>query len=128
MKNFLVAAVAALGGLAVSEVEAEAGGPRFSIQYSQYSPGYATGYGYGQYAPVRSYYGYHDGYYAQPRVSYYGGGGGHHGGYHGGAHSWHDTSHYDYHPGGFVPHYDHYDYVPGHYDYHEEGHWDHNHH
>jgi hypothetical protein len=24
-----------------------------------------------------------------------------------------------------VPHYDHYDYVPGHWDWHHEGHWDH---
>jgi hypothetical protein len=40
---------------------------------------------------------------------------------------WHDTTHYDYHPGGFQPHYDHYDYVPGHYDVHHSGHW-HGHH
>jgi hypothetical protein len=44
-----------------------------------------------------------------------------------GRHVWHDTSHWDYHPGGFVRHYDHYDYVPGHYDFHDEGHWDHRH-
>jgi hypothetical protein len=38
---------------------------------------------------------------------------------------WHDTSHYDYHPGEFVRHRNHFHYVPGHYDYHETGHWDH---
>jgi hypothetical protein len=37
---------------------------------------------------------------------------------------WHNTSHYDYHPGGYQRHYNHYDYVPGHYDYHRTGHWD----
>jgi hypothetical protein len=37
---------------------------------------------------------------------------------------WHDTTHYDYHPGQYVPHYNHYDYVPGHYDLHRSGHWD----
>lgn len=57
--------------------------------------------------------------------SYYRGG---HGGHYGGNHYWHDTSHYDYHPGGFQRHYDHYDYVPGHYDYHQTGHWHHDHH
>jgi hypothetical protein len=36
---------------------------------------------------------------------------------------WHDTTHVDYHPGGFVPHYDHFDYVPGHYHIHHTGHW-----
>ena len=43
----------------------------------------------------------------------------------GGAHRWHDTSHYDYHPADYVPHYNHYHYVPAHYDVHHTGHWDH---
>ena len=38
--------------------------------------------------------------------------------------TWHNTSHWDYHPGGYVRHNNHYDYVPGHYDYHRTGHWD----
>jgi hypothetical protein len=42
-------------------------------------------------------------------------------GYH---NDWHNTSHYDYHPGGYQRHYNHYDYVPGHFDYHRTGHWD----
>ena len=37
---------------------------------------------------------------------------------------WHDTSHYDYQPGQYVPHRNHYDYQPGHYDLHRSGHWD----
>jgi hypothetical protein len=36
---------------------------------------------------------------------------------------WHNTSHWDYHPGGYVAHYDHFDYVPGHYHFHHTGHW-----
>jgi hypothetical protein len=38
---------------------------------------------------------------------------------------WHDTGHYDYHPGEYVRHRGHYHYEPGHYDYHSDGHWDH---
>ena len=39
-------------------------------------------------------------------------------------HGWyHNTGHFDYHPGGFVPHGNHFDYVPGHYDWHNTGHW-----
>ncbi len=41
-----------------------------------------------------------------------------------GHYSWHDTSHYDYHPGSYVRHRNHYDYTPGHYDFHREGHFD----
>jgi hypothetical protein len=44
-----------------------------------------------------------------------------------GGHVWHDTSHWDYHPGGYVAHYDHFDYVPGHYHFQNTGHWDHYH-
>jgi hypothetical protein len=57
--------------------------------------------------------------------SYYGGHGGYHDHHYRGRRTWHDTSHYDYHPGEFVRHRNHYHYVPGHYDYHEDGHWDH---
>ncbi|MCA9246117.1 MAG: hypothetical protein KDA42_03350 [Planctomycetales bacterium] len=54
----------------------------------------------------------------------YWGGGGY---WNGPAHSWHNTSHWDYHPGGWQPHGNHFDYVPGHWDYHQTGHWDHHH-
>ena len=37
---------------------------------------------------------------------------------------WHDTSHFDYIPGGYVRHGNHLDYVPGRYVYHQEGHYD----
>ncbi len=43
------------------------------------------------------------------------------------SHTWHDTSHWDYHPGQYVPHGNHFDYQPGHYDFHQQGHVDHNH-
>ena len=59
---------------------------------------------------------------------YYGGYGGYGGGYgwgHPGGRVWHDTGHYDYYPGTFQRHYDHYHYIPGHYHYHDTGHWDH---
>lgn len=60
----------------------------------------AGGWGRGWYGGHRHY-----GHYHSPRV-------------------WHDTSHFDYHPGGYVRHYNHYHYVPGHYHYHGTGHWD----
>jgi hypothetical protein len=64
---------------------------------------------------------HHDGYYGHHRRVAYG--------FYGGdcyrGSRWHDTSHYDYHPGEFVRHRNHYHYVPGHWDYHETGHWDH---
>jgi hypothetical protein len=77
--------------------------------------------------------GFYGGGYGGARISFYSGRGlpgvyygrGHHG-HHGHGHArWHDTSHYDFHPGGYQRHYDHYDYVPPHYDWHQEGHWDH---
>ncbi|MFT5304165.1 MAG: hypothetical protein ACI87E_004208 [Mariniblastus sp.] len=37
--------------------------------------------------------------------------------------SYHNTGHYDYHPGSYVRHGNHYDYQRGHYDYHNTGHW-----
>ncbi len=37
---------------------------------------------------------------------------------------WHDTSHWDYLPGQWVPHGDHCDYVPPRRVWHEDGHWD----
>jgi hypothetical protein len=39
--------------------------------------------------------------------------------------TWHDTSHFDYHPPQLVPHGNHFDYQPGHFDFHRTGHWDH---
>jgi hypothetical protein len=88
----------------------EAGDLRFSFGSGRYGHGhggqgyYSRGYGglYGNNYGYRGNYGYRRG------------------------HShWHDTSHYDYHPGSFQRHYNHYHYVPGHYDRHYSGHWDH---
>ena len=43
----------------------------------------------------------------------------------GGGHlHYHDTSHFDYVPGGFVRHWNHYHYRPGGYIFHQQGHWD----
>lgn len=73
----------------------------------------AQGFGCG---PYGGYGGYGGGY----------GGYGYHAGYRGyssrGYGGWHDTSHWDYHPGHFQRHGNHYHYVPGHYDYHRTGH------
>jgi hypothetical protein len=46
---------------------------------------------------------------------------------HQGHSDFHDTSHYDVHPGGYQRHYNHFDYVPTHYDYHRQGHFDYHH-
>ncbi len=43
------------------------------------------------------------------------------------AHTWHDTSHWDYIPGRYVPHGNHLDYIPGRRVWHRSGHVDHNH-
>ena len=45
----------------------------------------------------------------------------------GSSHQWHNTSHYDYHPGEWIPYGNDFDYQPGHYDFHRSGHWDHLH-
>jgi hypothetical protein len=80
------------------------------------SPGQAAGFGIYFSGPRHHVdYGYH---------GYHGGWPGHHGWY---GDRWHDTSHYDYHPGEFIRHRNHYHYVPGHYDFHPSGHWDHYH-
>lgn len=66
-----------------------------------------------------------NGLYTAPSFQYRGGYGAF-GGYHGYSQpTWHDTSHYDYHPGYYVPHGNHLHYVPGHYDFHQSGHYDH---
>ena len=79
-------------------------------------PGYHVDIGRPHYSYYNVGYGGYDSCYRGGYYSAYGG-------YGGGV--WHDTSHYDYHPGEFVRHRNHYHYVPGHYDFHEDGHWDH---
>lgn len=85
--------------------------------------------GYGNYGGYGGYGGYGYGYsgFARPVTAY--GGHIHHnvnpwvnpgnGHYH-----WHDTSHLHYQPGGFVPHGNHYHYVPGRTYLHRTGHYD----
>lgn len=120
MKRLLVA-VAAVGAVGVFGAE------RASAQicdYGGFGGGYGSGFG---------------GAYASPGLSiHFGSSRGYtgfgHGGYGNGfgrghAHrTWHDTSHYDYHPPSLVPHRNHYHYIPGHYHWHQTGHWDTHHH
>lgn len=99
-------------------VHIDVGNPHGYGRRSVAYPGYGYG-GYGGGYVQRSYYGGGHGAYGPG----YGYGAGYPGGHRHG--HWHDTSHYDYHAPGFVPHGNHVDYVPGHYDFHREGHWDH---
>ncbi len=61
---------------------------------------------------------YGRGYYGHPRSQYYRGAWG--AGYHSGLHG---RGHLHYYPPQVVPHYDHYDVIPGHYHYHRGGHY-----
>ena len=109
-KIVTVCAALAAGGWTLAPESASAGG----WQYRSYRPSYGySGYGYSGrgygYQPFGSYSSRFGGY---PSYGY--------------GRSWyHDTSHYDYHPGYVVPHGDHYDYIPGHYHHHQSGHWHH---
>ncbi len=100
MKRFLMLAVV-VAALATIGSTAEAG-------HRWRNRGWSVGYGsYGSHGSFghRS-HGHHN--YCQPRVQ----------------RTWHDTSHYDYHPGQYVRHGNHFHYQPGHYDLHRTGHWD----
>jgi hypothetical protein len=102
-----LAMFAALAWSGLASNEAKAGDFGFHIS----GPGYHVDFG-------RPHYGHR---YVGHSVGYLGWGGWN------GGHSWHDTSHWDYHPGEWVRHGHHFHYVPGHYDYHTDGHWDHHH-
>lgn len=102
MKQLLITSVAVVGMFLVASGSSEAGGHGYHGG-SGYFGGHGcnTGYGYGwggSYTPV---------YQTYPSFGYP---------------QWHNTSHWDYHPGGYVPHGNHVDYVPGHWDYHQTGH------
>lgn len=117
LKSLVCAGVVGTGALLGVPQEADAGGFAISIGRGGYYGGYGGygNYGYGGYGGfVGRGYG-HGGYYP-----HYGHGHGHN--------VWHDTSHWDYTPGAYVPHGNHYHYIPGHYDWHQDGHWDHYHH
>ncbi len=49
-------------------------------------------------------------------------------GHRGGHYDWHDTSHFDYVPGRYRRHGNHYHYTPGRYYYHRSGHYDYHRH
>jgi hypothetical protein len=116
----------AIGAFLAAAAPAEAQGVHFGAGPVHVDAGY----------PHTSYYGSS---YMRSAAGYYGRGWGGYGGYRtnyngnnyqpgwGGHSHWHDTTHHDYHPGGYVPHYNHYHYMPGHYDVHHSGHWDSHH-
>ncbi len=87
-----------------------------SVQMAQ-AQGFHFGGG-GVHVDASSYYGsYGSGYGCYPQTTYYGGGWGGHS-------DWHNTTHVDYHRGGYVPLYGYLHYSPGHFDSHSSGHWD----
>jgi hypothetical protein len=113
MKTFAIATVGAVALMLVGSNSADAGG-RISIGYSPvyhyggYSSGYGpAGLGYG------GVYGGHLHHNVNPWINP---------GY--GHYDFHDTSHWDYVPGGFQRHGNHFHYQPGGWIYHQDGHWD----
>jgi hypothetical protein len=108
MKKMIAITATALLAWAAWGSQAVAGGFHFGYSSPGYYGGYNSGYGaYGYGGYGRGYGGGYGGGYGYPSVQ-----------------RWHDTSHFDYHPGGFARHYNHYHYVPGHYDFHRSGHVD----
>jgi hypothetical protein len=105
----LLTAALAIGVSVIASTPADAAG--FGIYVGGSGYGYSIGAGNGCYG------GYRTAYY--PSTAVYGGWDS--------DHEWHDTSHFDYHPGRFVRHRNHFHYEPGHYDYHETGHLHHYH-
>jgi len=112
MRQLLLTAAVLAGGLFLFSEEASARGPSTYSGYVQQRlqshgslydrhPSFKYGSRYGHRYGHR-----YDCYYGGPRYR------------------WHDTSHYDYQPGGYYRHRNHYRYVPGHYDFHREGHYD----
>ncbi len=116
MRNLVIAASAAL-------VMGLAGGGEAKADHCMYGRGFGSSY-HGGY-PTSGFslsIGSYGGYGGYGGLSTFGGypsyGGGH-------VHrTWHDTSHYDYHPPTAYRHRNHYHVVPGHYDLHRTGHWD----
>jgi hypothetical protein len=120
MKDFVNAVIGTAALMVAGSNSAEAGG-RVSIGYNpvySFNRGYASGYGpAGLRYNGRNYnrqfsYGHlhHD---VNPWVNP-----GH------GHYDWHNTSHWDYVPGGLQRHGNHFHYQPGGWIYHQDGHWD----
>ena len=101
-RNILLTGFALIAAVAMTTSTAEAG--RFGISLNFGGHRHHSGYGHRGYSH-RNY--------------------GHRSYGHRGHSHWHDTSHWDYHPGGFQRHGNHYHYIPGHYHWHNDGHWDH---
>jgi hypothetical protein len=107
MKTMALAIIAAVGVLLASSATVEAGGRCYGGGYGGYGySNYGYGGGYGNYGHI-----HHN---VNPYTATWGGGHLH----------YHDTSHFDYVPGGYVQHYDHFHYQPGGYIYHQTGHYD----
>ncbi|MGD9856266.1 MAG: hypothetical protein AB7U20_15080 [Planctomycetaceae bacterium] len=104
MKRFAITCAAVMGLMLAGSTAANAGGVH--VQIGGYGGFGRSGYygGHGIYSGQRIYGGYGYGY-RNPVI-------------------WHDTSHFDYHPGQYVPHGNHFHYQPGHYDFHQTGHFD----
>lgn len=102
-RNMLLTAFALFAAVAMTTSTAEAG--RFGISLNFGGHRHYSGYGNRGYSQ-RGYGQRNYGYRSYGRRS-------------------HNTSHWDYHPGGFQRHGNHYHYIPGHYHWHNDGHWDH---
>ena len=111
-RNIMMTGIALAAALTLTSGTAEAGGFGLSLNLGGSRVHVGSGHrhysGYGHRGHSHRNYGYRNYDYGHRGRSY-----------------WHDTSHYDYHPGGFQRHYDHYHDVPGHYDNHRTGHWHH---
>ena len=107
----LVTVIALAAG--ASTASAQGFGGHHGGYHGGHGGGYGCDYGYGGYGPgvySSGYRGFNVGY-GGLNLSY------------GGYPRWHDTSHYDYHPGSYQRHRNHFHYVPGHYDLHRSGHY-----
>jgi hypothetical protein len=106
MKTLIIAtvALAAFAFVGTNAVEAGHGHSGISVQFGSGAPHF-HGF-YGQRRQFRNFglYGVRSGW----------------------SNSWyHQSGHWDYHPGGVVRHRNHFDYIPGHYDWHDTSHWHH---
>ncbi len=113
----LVSAVLAAAIFMGSSAQAAGFGVSWRNGYNNYSGGYSHGgNGYYRQSYSRNYgnygsrfnTGYRSNYGSYPSLGY--------------GRSYHDTSHYDYHPPSVQRHRGHLDYTPGHYDFHQSGH------
>jgi hypothetical protein len=116
----LVTMIALSAGATAASAQGFGGGHYGGYHGGPFGGGYGCDYGYGGYSGYGGF---------SPGISLYSSGyRGYNVGYGGislnvGSPRWHDTSHYDYHPGSFQRHRNHFHYVPGHDDLHRSGHF-----